>query len=313
MAVRRPLKINSDNNLEEMSDAEIDAIKARMISLWGSDPSVTLSVVGSSGNLGDLTDQRLLAGRIAKRATEIGAPNTEVAIHTVTYSRIEQTIDSSVTPCLDSDYRAYPVYMTDSNHVQAMNDSDFEDTFITPVINSLTSSTITTDGQAGTYFVSSTNLVPDADLVSNIPVFVDTLADADAFTSGPIPEDSDQFIIVNSYYLHKLRREPLATYENFVLIDSDEHLREMNDSDNDHLMKCYIKWAAVYLQDNKLRYSYDSGNTRGTAMIDTILDSDNAVTREGEVLNEFAGYDYQEVPAGGPIVNQTHYLRISKV
>ena len=84
MAVRRPLKINSDNNLEEMSDAEIDAIKARMISLWGSDPSVTLSVVGSSGNLGDLTDQRLLAGRIAKRATEIGAPNTEVAIHTVT-------------------------------------------------------------------------------------------------------------------------------------------------------------------------------------------------------------------------------------
>ena len=203
--------------------------------------------------------------------------------------------------------------MTDSNHVQAMNDSDFEDTFITPVINSLTSSTITTDGQAGTYFVSSTNLVPDADLVSNIPVFVDTLADADAFTSGPIPEDSDQFIIVNSYYLHKLRREPLATYENFVLIDSDEHLREMNDSDNDHLMKCYIKWAAVYLQDNKLRYSYDSGNTRGTAMIDTILDSDNAVTREGEVLNEFAGYDYQEVPAGGPIVNQTHYLRISKV
>ena len=150
MAVRRPLKINNSNNLEEMSDAEIDAIKARMIALWGTAPPVTLSVVGSSGNLGDITDQRLLAGRITKESTP-GLPNTEVAIHTITYSRIEQTVDSSVSPCVDTNNRAYPVYMTDSNHVRSMNDSDFQDTFIKPVINSLTSSSITTEGQGGTY------------------------------------------------------------------------------------------------------------------------------------------------------------------
>jgi len=312
MAVRKPLKINSQNDLEEMSTAEIDAIKARMISLWGANPTVTLSVVGSGGNLGTITDERLLAGRITKSSTP-GLPNTEVSVHTIAYSRIEQTVDSSVTPCIDTDNRAYPVYMTDSGHVRSMNDSDFQDTFVKPVINTLTSSSITPEGQAGTYFIASTNLALDADLVSSIPVFVDTLADADAFTSGPLAEDSDQFIIVNSYYLHKLRTEPLTNYENFVLIDSDDHLREMNDSDNDQLMNHCLKWATVSLQNNKLRYSYTSGNSRGTAMIDTILDSDNAVIREGEVEYEYAGYDYQQVPAGDPIVNQTHYLRIDKV
>jgi hypothetical protein len=306
MAVRRPLKI-SGSDLQQMSDADIETIQLQMIHLWSENPTVTLSVVGAGGNLGTITDERLLAGDLVHDG-EV----TEVSKKTISYSRINQTIDSSAAAVVDTNNTAYPVYYNDSGHIQAMNDSDFQDTFISPALNTLTSSNTTTD-QAGTYFVSSTNLVADADLVSAIPVFVDTLADADAFTSGPIPEDSDQFITVNTYYLHKLRKTSAAvSYENFLLIDSDNNIREMNDSDNNSLLQNYIRWAAVNLNNNKLRYSYTSGNTRGTAMIDTILDSDNAILREGEVNSPF-DYDVQEVPAGTPIVNQTHYLRVNLV
>lgn len=303
MAVRRPLKINNDNNLQEMTDAEIDEIQARMVSLFAENPSVTLSVVGAGGNLGTITDKRLLAGENVP-----AGGFTELTTKTVSYSRINQVIDSAVSQYLDTNNRKFPVYYTDSGDIRSMNDSDFQDTFISPALDTLTSS-LTTTAQGGTYFVSSTNLEANADLVSSIPVFVDTLADADAFTSGPLPEAEDQYIIVNSYYLHKLRKEQNTTSENFLLIDSNFDLREMNDSDNDYLLESYIRWAAVHLEGNRLRYSYTSGNQRGTAMIDTTLDSDNAVIREGETLYE---YDYQKVPSGLPIVKQTHYLRIDK-
>lgn len=306
MAVRRPLKI-SGSDLKEMSDTDIENVQKQMISLWAADPTITLSVVGAGGNLGTITDERLLAGRIIAEGNPLG---TNVTKNTISYSRINQNIDSSEPAVVDINNTAYPVYYTDSGHIQAMNDSDFQDTFVTPALTTLTSTTASKE-QAGTYFISSTNLVADADLVSAVPVFVDTLADADAFTSGPIPEDSDQYIIVNSYYLHKLRRNTNINYDNFLLIDSNNDLREMNDSDNDSLLLQYMRYASTSLNGNKLRYSYTTGNVRGTAMVDTILDSDQAVLREGEVISEYSAYDQQEVPAGQPQVNQTHYLRIN--
>ena len=59
MAVRRPLKI-SGSDLKEMSDTDIENVQKQMISLWAADPTITLSVVGAGGNLGTITDERLL-------------------------------------------------------------------------------------------------------------------------------------------------------------------------------------------------------------------------------------------------------------
>lgn len=305
MAFRRPLKI-FDSNLKEMTDSEITDIQNRMIHLYGQNPTVTLSVVSNGGNLGTITEERLLAG-----PNVIDGGLTEVSTNTISYSRINQIIDSSVNQCLDTTYRRYPVYLNDSGHIQAMNDSDFIDTFLSGAIDTITSSTIS-DDQAGTYFISNTNLVSDASLISNIPVFVDTLADADAFASGPLSEDIDQYINVTNYYLHqRVAPNPIGSYQKFLVIDSNYDLRELNDSDTDDVLECYIRWAAVYSDGNKIRYSYTVGNTRGTGMIDTILDSDNAIIREGDT-NDPADYDRQEVPAGSPIINQIHYLRIKK-
>ncbi len=61
MAVRSPLK-NDSGNLKEMTSAEVDSIVDQIIYQYSLNPSVSLSVVSSGGNLGTITDTRLQAG-----------------------------------------------------------------------------------------------------------------------------------------------------------------------------------------------------------------------------------------------------------
>ena len=64
MAVRTPLYYNS-GNLQELTSNEITEIKTRMFNLFIDNPSVSLSYVGSGGNLGTISDTRLQAGAAA--------------------------------------------------------------------------------------------------------------------------------------------------------------------------------------------------------------------------------------------------------
>ena len=61
MAVRAPLKNNS-GNLQEMSTTEVNEIVDQIVYQYSLNPSVSLSVVGSSGTLSAITDTRLQAG-----------------------------------------------------------------------------------------------------------------------------------------------------------------------------------------------------------------------------------------------------------
>ena len=58
MAVRSPLK-NDSGNLKEMSSAEVDQVVDQIIYQYSLNPGVTLSVVGSGGNLSSINDTRL--------------------------------------------------------------------------------------------------------------------------------------------------------------------------------------------------------------------------------------------------------------
>ena len=61
MAVRSPLK-NDSGNLKEMSSAEVDQVVDQIIYQYSLNPGVSLSVVGSGGNLSSINDTRLEAG-----------------------------------------------------------------------------------------------------------------------------------------------------------------------------------------------------------------------------------------------------------
>ena len=52
MAVRRPLILDGNYDLIEMTDAQIEDVQDRCRYRYGANPSVTLSVVSSGGSLG---------------------------------------------------------------------------------------------------------------------------------------------------------------------------------------------------------------------------------------------------------------------
>ena len=98
MAVRSPLKYDS-GNLKEMSSAEVTQIVNQIVYQYSLNPSVSLSVVGSGGSLGTITDTRLQAGAMSQTNSSFPSEATtaEPSIVTVNYDKVTQTI-ASVSP-----------------------------------------------------------------------------------------------------------------------------------------------------------------------------------------------------------------------
>lgn len=331
MARRRPLKLDDSDNLVEMSNQDLADVKTRMIALYGADPSVKLIVVGSGGNLpgGPLRDRRLLSGG----ASLLADPLKPIESLEVEYSRIDQVVDSTaLSPVFpDTSSKAYPVYLNLTNQIQSMTDSDFYDTFVDSAIDTLTLTGWSDSEQSGTYVVAQSNFIPKASLVSSTPVFVNTIADTEKFSTGSLPEESDQPLALNMYYLHKINSNYVTT-SNPIIINDSNHLQELNHNEFDTILSRSVRYSAARRLSNTIRYSWDSsaglGNNRGTALIDTILDStgsdvvfeyydedvtqtqyDSAVPyiiKEDETL-------HQLVPAGREAIYRTYYLKIKKV
>ena len=137
MAVRQPLILTGSNDLIEMTNSQIDAVKNRARYLYAANPSVTLSKVNSGGNISpNMRDNRKTAGAASTSATSIPPSNVTADIGDtfIDYDRIEQTIASvSATP--DTNNIAFPIYYNGSN-IQSMTLTDFRDTFILPAIDS---------------------------------------------------------------------------------------------------------------------------------------------------------------------------------
>ena len=100
----------------------------------------------------------------------------------------------------------YPIYYeSDGNalnmKIRSMTDSDFRDTFIRPVINDLVDGT-TGNNRQGVYFITQDSTA--SGVISTVPVFIDTIFDANTYAGGltgnlSLPEDSDQPFIEAKY------------------------------------------------------------------------------------------------------------------
>jgi len=164
-----------------MSSVMINSIGALSIYRYSLNPSVILSVVTSGGNLTAITDTRLQAGAASTSVSAFPteATTAEPGTVTVSYQRLIKT-NAAVTVTGDTG-KTFPLYYNSFGNLQAMNLTDFKDTFISPSIDKLILGTTTTD-QAGTYFVSTSLSVTGATLVSATPIFIDTRADTRLYT-----------------------------------------------------------------------------------------------------------------------------------
>ena len=309
MAVRKPL-FNSSNNLQEMTTTQVAEIVDQVAYQYGSDPSVTLSVVSSSGNLGTLSDTRLQAGSYSTSVSSFPSEATtaEPSTVTVNYSKISSTNASVSTPTADTG-KTWPIYYTDTGEIRAMSITDVKDTFIHPAIDQLVSGSTTTQ-QAGTYQISTSTSVTGNTLVSSTPVFTDTRANTSAYTASGIPETLDQPTTITNYYLHKIDNGSSPTYTSPMFIDSSNDIKEFATGTFEALLKEWIRYTAVSSTDGyTIVYGYSSGNNRGSGMGDTRLNGSGNYQTRFVNAND---YRAQEFPNGSATTINTYYLKINK-
>ena len=310
MATRNPL-IYSGNNLVEMTSGQMDALILNIVYQYSQSPSVALSVVGSSGTLGSLSDTRLQAGAISNSNSSFPSQGTTQDPQTVTvsYDKITQTVQS-VTKTTDTG-TTWPIYYeTSGGNLRAMPIADIKDTFLHPAIDLLTAST-TTSQQGGTYHISTSSSVSGSTEVSgsNTPIFIDTRANTGSYASGSIGDHAqDNPTTITSYYLQRVNGAT-SSYEQPLTIVSGNNLQQVTTSNFNTLLQGWIRETAANSSDGySIRYNFNgSGTTRGSGMANTVLNGTNYQTRQ-------VGDDYraQEFPAGSATTQATHTLKILK-
>ena len=313
MAVRSPLK-NDSGNIKEMTSAEVDQIVDQLVYQYSLNPSVSLSVVSSGGNLGTITDTRLQAGAMSQTNSSFPteAQTAEPSIVTVNYDKVSQSI-ASVSPTADTG-TTFPAFYNSGGNIQAMSLQDVKDTFLHPAIDLLTAAT-TTSQQAGTYHISTTSSVSGSTIVSSTPIFLDTRADTSAYSNAGLEsatgEQLDQPTTITSFYLQRVDGSDNA-YTNPFYINAQNNLQEFAPNDFKSLLQGWIRKTAADSTDGyKITYNLGtsgSGNIRGSGMSDTRLNgTGNYQTRQ--VSDD---YRAQEFPDGTPTSINTYYLRIRK-
>jgi len=317
MTVRTPLKIVS-GNLQEMSTTDINNIKAQVLYLYGTSPSVTVSQVASGGTLDAINDTRLQAGAMVTRAGD-GSPvdggaaeflaagsTPDISTVTVSYDRINQTT-ANTTATADTNSLAFPVF-NNSGNIQSMTLTDMYDTFIYPQINVL----IDGGDRPGTFRIHSATSLSGHTIVSSTPVFSDTRADVSAYTAGGIGEAVDQPSTVTSYYLFKTNAGSATAYSKPLYVrNADKDLKEYTTAESDAILLNCIRHVASEVTGNKIRYRVNgAGNNRGSGMVNTVLNG------SGNYQTNKAGaddYRSQKFPNGSVSTQATHFLKIYKV
>jgi hypothetical protein len=288
-----------------MTTAMVDEVVDQIVYQYSQNPSVTLSVVGSSGSLDAMSDTRLQAGAASTSATAFPSEATtaEPSVVTVSYDKITET-RATVTPTADTG-KIWPVYYNSSNQIQAMNLTDVKDTFLHPAIDLLSSGSTGTQ-QGGTYHITTSS----AGAVSATAVFANTQADTSAYTAGGIGETLDQPTTLTSYYLHQLAGSD-TSYTLPLFVTGSDMLQSFPEATFESLIQEWIRYTAVSSTDGySISYNINgSGNNRGSGMADTRLNgSGNYQTR----FVNTDDYRAQEFPNGTATTINTYYLKINK-
>jgi hypothetical protein len=305
-----------------MTYEQIAQVRARMFTSYISNPSVTLTVVNSGGNLGSLADTRLQAGAASTSvsSTPTEAETAEPSVVDVAIARIQQTVASDPNPATTP--TQYPAYYTVDGAVRAMSLQDMYDTFAVQVFNggwtAADGSTIYPSLLAAEIYTihTTTSLtdytaVPGPDGSTIIPVFTDTRADVAAYDGASIPEDQDQPTTIQNYYLLKKDVPALPALPAMVRVNTDGNVVAMTSGAIDTAIGAAIRYMIQAETGYKIRYEYGvngsgTGTTVGSAMTDSRLDG------TGNYQTLFVGaddYRAQEFPDGVQQVINVYTLK----
>lgn len=315
MAVRTPIYYDS-GNLVEMTAAEILEWNRQAIYQYSQSKSVVLTVSAGSGNIGTtMNDTRFRSSAATQQVSSHATPG---ALDTVTtaFNHIVQTVTNpSVTG--DTDNVLFPVYYDNATgSILSMSETDFADTFIKPALVLMQAATEAVAGDyAGTYTISTGTSLANHTNVSTTAIFTDTIAVPASYTAGQIGTSGtfqDHNTTVNSYYLHVRDGVDNTPARTPLHADTSGNLNEYATATFKGYLQEYIKDLAAsddVAADHNIRFNINgSGNSRGTAMVDSKLDG------SGTDTNLFVnGDDYrsQKFPNGSSSTISTYNFKMN--
>ena len=321
MAVVKPLFINSDNNLQEMTDAQVLLHRQKAIYQYSLDPSALLTVVSNSGaNMAAITDTRLRSGVsvVSVSADPSASTSAPSATTDVSFDKINFAYDTSSGQTEDSDNRAFPIYRNSDGDIRAMSLSDMKDTFLHPAIDLMVVADTNNDDPnvAGTYRIHTVSSLTGFTEVSGAgtAIFTDTTSTGFAAgsigTAGTTQEGSSSS--VQSFFL--LRRNGTDVDTNSIKlaqINSDGDIQEYSDGGTE-LLGNWLKFTAGQSGDGyKITYAIGasvSGTQRGSAITNKQLGS----TVTSTTLVDANDYRAQQFPSGSATVTNTYLFKINK-
>ena len=321
MTVRIPVKYDG-TNIVEMSTGERTEWYAYVAYLYSKAPTVTVSVVSSSGTLtpSGMTDTRMQAGAQSTSATAFVAEGSTAEPSVVTgttYDKITgPTYDTSGSAHADLGAVGYPLYI-DSNDLRVMTQADYVDTFIYATLDAMiTASESTTTN--GTYTIATGgSAASHYTRVSGTAVFIDTRANTGAYSAAGIPETLDQPTNVTSFYVDRQTRARAFPSAACLFSDAGGDVISQgpltaDDSTFNAALETDIKYyAAEDTGGHKLSYNINgSGNARGTAIVDTRL---NGAGNYQTLQPGLDDYRSQEFPNGSGATIGTWTFKIVHV
>ena len=141
-------------------------------------------------------------------------------------------------------------------------------------------------------------------------MFIDTRANAGAYTAGGLPETQDQPTTITNYYLFRIDAASQGSFASpLVLTNSGGTIHEMPATNLTNMLQDSIQYNASQVSGTKISYNINgSGNARGSAMVDTRLNGSTYLTDQ-----QSDNYRSQEVPSGSATTISTYAFKITQV
>ena len=319
MAVVNPLFINSDNDLQEMTDAQVVLHRQKAIYQYSLDPSALLTVVSDSGaNMTAITDTRLQSGPSATSVSSFQSTSAPSATTDVSFDKINFAYDTSSDQTEDTDNRAFPIYRNSDGDIQAMTLDDMKDTFLHPAIDLMVVADASADdaNAAGTYRIHTASSLTDFTEVSgaSTAIFTDTTSTGFAAvsigTAGTTQTGSAS--TVQSYYLQRRNGTDIDISSiKLASITSNGDIQEYSDG-GATLLGNWLKYTAGQSTDGyKITYAIGagvSGTQRGTSMLNKQLNSEDTLITQVNTND----YRAQKTPFGSAATTNTYIFTINK-
>ena len=321
MAVVKPLFINSDNNLQEMTDAQVLLHKQKAIYQYSLDPSALLTVVSNSGaNMDAITDTRLRSGASvvsvsANPSASTSAPSLTVD---VSFDKINFAYDTDNDQDNDIDGRSFPVYADNEGNIRAMSLSDMKDTFLHPAIDLMVVADASADDSnvAGTYRIHTASSLTDFTEVSGAGTAIFTDTTSTGFAAGSIgtagtTQEGSTSTVQNFFLLRRNGTDVTPDHSPIYITDSG-NLQTFSIGAAGTLLGNWLKYTAAQSADGyKITYAIGasvSGTQRGSSILNKQLGS----TVTSTTLVNADDYRAQQFPSGSATTTNTYLFKINK-